>query len=166
MLGTLYDRVAEPAYSLAVRILRRPEAAEEIVAAVFVQVRDKVDVASPDVDQLGATVLSLVRQRSIVRRNAEATASSAGTKREGAAVEIPESNSRHREPLLSPAARLRLQQSLEQLAPDERTAIEFVFFEGLTQDEIADRLTLPVDAVRRNVEHGLRALGDMAFGGQ
>ena len=166
MLGALYDRVAEPAYSLAVRILRRPETAEEIVAAVFMQVRDEVDATSPDVDQLGATVLSLVRQRAIVRRNAEAAASSAETRRERAAVEIPEPTSGHREPLLSPAERRRLQQSLEQLAPEEREAIELVFFEGLTQDEIADRLTLPVDAVRRNVEQGLHALGDTAFGSQ
>ena len=165
MLGALYDRVAEPAYSLAVRILERPEAAEEIVAAVFAQVRDQADVADPDIDQLGAVVLSLVRQRAIVRRNADA-ASKVGTKRERAAVEIPEPTSGRREPLLSPAKRLRLRQSLAQLAPEERTAIELVFFEGLTQDELADRLTLPMDAVRRNVEHGLLTLSDTASGSQ
>ena len=166
MLGALYDRVAEPAYSLAVRILKRPEAAEEIVAAVFMQVRDEADVASPDVDQLGATILSLVRQRAIVRRNAEAAASNVGTKRERAAVEIPEPTSGHRNTLLSPTERLRFRQSLSRLAPEERIAIELVFFEGLTQDEIADRLALPIDAVRHNVEYGLHALGDTAFGNQ
>ena len=41
MLGALYDRVAESAYSLAVRILGRPEAAEEVDAAVFAQMRDE-----------------------------------------------------------------------------------------------------------------------------
>ena len=165
MLGALYDRVAEPAYSLAVRILGRPEAAEEIVAAVFAQVRHEADVANPDVDQLGAIVLSLVRQRAIVRRNADAAATF-GTKRERAAVEIPEPTSGRREVLLGPAEGLRLRHSLAQLAPEERAAIELVFFEGLTQDELADRLTLPIDAVRRHVEHGLHTLAGMAFGSQ
>ncbi len=164
MLGALYDRVAEPAYSLAVRILEQPEAAEEIVASVFAQVRDEAGGADPDVDQLGAIVLSLVRQRAIVRRNADAAASNVGTKRERAAVEIPEPTYGSREPLLSRAERLRLRQSLAQLAPEERTAIELVFFEGLTQDELADRLTLTIDVVRRNVEHGLHTLGSTAFG--
>ena len=165
MLGMVYDRVAEPAYSLATRILERPEAAEEVVAAVFAQVRDEANVANSDVDQLGTVVLSLVRQRAIVRRNADAAASKVGTKRERAAVEIPEPTSGRRESLLSPAERLRLQQSLAQLAPEERTAIELVFFEGLTQDELADRLTQPIDIVRRNVEHGLQTLAGTAFGG-
>ena len=107
MLGALYDRVAEPAYSLAVRILGQSEAAEEIVAAVFAQVRNEADVVDPDVDQLGAVVLSLVRQRAIVRRNADAAASNVGTKRERAAVEIPEPTYGSREPLLSRAERLR-----------------------------------------------------------
>ena len=165
MLGALYDRVAEPAYSLAVRILGQSEAAEEIVTAVFAQVRIEAAVADPDVDQLGAVVLSLVRQRAIVRRNADAAAKF-GTKRERAAVEIPEPTSGGREALLSPAEGLRLRQSLAQLAPDERAAIELVFFEGLTQDELADRLTLPIDAIRRHVEHGLHTLAGTALGCQ
>ena len=166
MLGALYDRVAEPAYSLAVRILEQPEAAEEIVASVFAQLRQETGVANPDVDQLGAVVLSLVRQRAIVRRNTDAAASNVGTKPERAAVEIPEPTYGRREPLLSPAERLRLRQSLAQLAPEERTAIELVFFEGLTQDELADRLTLPIEAVQRNVENGLHTLRGTAFGSQ
>ena len=165
MLGAFYDRVAEPAYSLAVRILGQSEAAEEIVTAVFAQVRNEAAVADPDVDQLGAVVLSLVRQRAIVRRNADAAAKF-GTKRERAAVEIPEPTSGGREALLSPAEGLRLRQSLAQLAPDERAAIELVFFEGLTQDELADRLTLPIDAIRRHVEHGLHTLAGTALGCQ
>lgn len=165
MIGALYDRVAEPAYSLAVRVLGQPEAAEEIVAAVFAQVRNESEVANLDVDEQGAVVLSLVRQRAIVRRNADAAAKF-GTKRERAAVEVPEPTAGHREALLSPAEGLRLRQSLAQLASEERAAIELVYFEGLTQDELADRLTLPIDVVRRQVEHGLRTLAGMAFGSQ
>ena len=165
MLGMVYDRVAEPAYSLATRILERPEAAEDVVAAVFAQVRDEADGANSDIDQLGTVVLSLVRQRAIVRRNADAATSKVGAKRERAAVEIPEPTSGRRESLLSPVERLRLQQSLAQLPPGERTPIELVFFEGLTQDELADRLTQPIDIVRRNVEHGLQTLAGTAFGG-
>ncbi len=164
MLSIVYDRVAEPAYSLAIRILERPESAEEIVAAVFEQLKDEADVSNADVDHLGAVVLSLVRQRAIVRRNADAATSKVGTKQERAAVEIPKPTSERREPLLSPAARLRLQQSLAKLAPEERTVIELIFFEGLTQHELSDRLTLPIDTIRLNVEHGLRTLAGTALG--
>ena len=158
MLATLYDRVAEPAYSLAVRILERPDAAEEVVAAVFSQLRDEADGATPDVDRLGASVLSLIRQRAIVRRNTDPAARNAETKPERAAVEIPEPTHGRGQPLLSPEERIRLQQSLMHLATEERTAIELVFFEGLTQDELADRLRVTIDTVRRNIEHGLRTL--------
>ena len=162
MLGALYDRVAESAYSLAVRILERPEAAEEVVAAVFAQVRD--EAADTDVDQLGAVVLSLVRQRAIVRRNTDPAIREVGPKRERAAVEIPEPTHGRRQSLLTRAQRVQLRQSLAQLAPDERAAIELVFFEGLTQDELADRLNAPLEVVRRHVEHGLHTLRGAALG--
>ncbi len=164
MLGALYDRVGAPAYSLAVRILGQPEAAEEIVAAVFAQLRDETRGSHTDVDQLGASVLSLIRQHAIVRRNTDAASRDAGTKRERAAVELPEPTHGRGQPLLNPSERIRLRQSLAQLAPLERTAIELVFFEGLTQNELADRLNVTVDTVRQSVEHGLRTLQDAVPG--
>lgn len=164
MLGALYDRVAGPAYSLAVRILERPEAAEEVVAAVFAQVRDEANGASPDIDELGASVLSLIRQRAIVQRNTDAAIRGAGAKRERAAVEIPEPTYGRQVQLLSPAEQVRLRQALAQLSPEERAAIELVYFEGLTQDELADRMTATIDAVRRYVQNGLLTLDGSAHG--
>lgn len=164
MQRALYDRVAGTAYSLAVRILERPEAAEEVVAAVFAQVRDEADGASPDIDKLGASVLSLIRQRAIVQRNTDAATRGTGVKRERAAVEIPEPTYGRQPQLLSPAEQVRLRQALAQLAPEERAAIELVYFEGLTQDELADRLTTTIDTVRHHVQHGLLTLDGTADG--
>ena len=54
----------------------------------------------------------------------------------------------------------QLLEALSQLDPEERNAIDLVFFEGLTQDELKDRLHVTSDRIRQNVEHALQKLRD------
>ena len=160
MLEALFDRVGGPAFSLAVRILGNPEVAEEIVGSVFTQVKGELDTANYEVDRLGARVLSLVRQRAIVRRHSDRASRGLGTKGERAAVEIPDPAHGRRLPLLTDAQRSQLRRSLAELPAAERSAVELAFFEGLTQDDLAEKLNLTVEAVRQRVTAGLRTLRD------
>ncbi len=158
MLVELYDRVGESAFCLAARILDKPEDAEDVVSSVFAQVRGEFDDASGDARRAAARVLSLVRQRAIVRRHGNRPPDDIARKHERAAVGIPDAT--HGDPPgpLTAAQQVRLRQSLAQLPPNERLAIELVFYEGLTQDEVADRMNTSADAVRQKVSQGLEAL--------
>ena len=158
MLATLFDRVGESAFSLAARILDRPEDAEDVVTSVFAQVRGEFDGADGDTRRAASRVLSLVRQRAIVRRHGNRPLDDIARTHERAAVGIPNPTQGDLPGLLTAAQQVRLRQSLAQLPPTERLAIELVFYEGLTQDEVADRMNASADAVRQKVTHGLKAL--------
>ena len=160
MLSTLYDRVAEPAYSLAIRILGQPKAAQEVVTLVFDEIRGDAEDVHADIDLLGNTVLSLVRQRALTRRHSEADSHAIGSKTESRIVLIPEPTGGHRQPLMSRQEHTQFLQALSQLEPEERNAVDLVFFEGLTQDELKDRLHITSDRIRQNVEHALQKLRD------
>ena len=157
MLAALYDQVGDSAFSLAMRIVEKPNLAEKIVAEVFAQIYGEHEVGA-DLNQSGARVLALVRQRAIVRRHGE----QGGTWRqhERAAVEIPELAHGDSRPLLGATQQARLRQALAQLPPTERLAVELIYFEGLTQDELADRINATVDDVRHKVTRGLSVLRD------
>jgi RNA polymerase sigma-70 factor, ECF subfamily len=55
-------------------------------------------------------------------------------------------------------ASLLMEQLLASVSPRRRTVIELTYFEGLTADEISERLDLPVGIVRHELYRGLAKL--------
>jgi RNA polymerase sigma-70 factor, ECF subfamily len=49
----------------------------------------------------------------------------------------------------------RVREVLHRLTASQRTAIELAFFEGLTQEEIAERLTTPLGTVKLWIQSGI-----------
>ena len=60
--------------------------------------------------------------------------------------------------------RIRLQQSLVQLEKRTREILEFVFFQDLTQKQVAERLGISVVTVSRRVKKGLESLKTIMVG--
>lgn len=54
--------------------------------------------------------------------------------------------------------RVTMRQALARVAPDQRLAIEMAYFGGLTYEETARRLDLPVGTLKSRIRSGLKAL--------
>lgn len=54
--------------------------------------------------------------------------------------------------------RVTLRQALARVAPDQRRAIEMAYFGGLTYEETAQRLALPVGTLKSRIRSGLKTL--------
>ena len=54
--------------------------------------------------------------------------------------------------------RVSLRQALDRIAPEQRRAIEMAYFGGLTYEETADRLSLPVGTLKSRIRLGLRTM--------
>jgi RNA polymerase sigma-70 factor (ECF subfamily) len=156
-LATLYDRHATAIYSLALRITRRPEDAEDVTQQVFTQAWRIAARYDRSRGAVAAWLLMMVRSRAIdcVRRRDSARE---GTADDSQLAAIPD-------PEPSVAYVVATRQQVEQVSmamaalPDEqRRALELAYYEGLTQREIASRTSTPLGTVKTRVRTALMSL--------
>lgn len=131
-LHALFERSHRIVFTLIARITANRETAEELTIDVFHDIWRR----APDYDAANGTVLAwvmnLARSRAINRLRFE-----------GDLVELREQ-------------REALHSALGALTPDERLAIETVFFAGQTHNEAAVRLNQPFGSIIRSGLHKLR----------
>jgi RNA polymerase sigma-70 factor (ECF subfamily) len=154
-LKRLYERLAGQALAVALRVLRSRGEAEEIVQDVFVEVWQKAGRYDPARGSPRTWVLAIVRNRSIdlvrSRQVEDRTTSEAGVQPDApTASPLEEVEARQ--------VRERIRQALSSLPPEQRRTLELAYFEGLSQSEIAERLSDPIGTVKSRIALAMRKL--------
>lgn len=159
-LSALFKHCANRVYSVALRLLRLPEDAEEVVSDVFQQAwRDAVRF-DPQRGTVEAWLLRIAHSRAVdrLRRRGARPDQNAGLHPEeadaaytacedaaSALIELYESGS-------------QVRRALAGLTPDQQRCIGLAFMEDLSHQEIAERLGLPLGTVKSHVRRGMLAL--------
>lgn len=165
--SALYDRHAPVLYGLAVRMVREPADAEEIVIDAFGQAwRDaaRYDTTRGSVCGWLTTIartraLDLIRARGRRARMADAVAIADGTPAAmGEGFPAPDRGVADREQATAVSGALGV------LPDAQRRAIELAFFEGLTHQEVAERLGEPLGTVKTRIRLGMHKLRDALRG--
>jgi len=154
----VYDAFSGILYSLALRILERPEDTEELLQEVFLKIwKDAADY-DPRRGAPLAWAITITRHKAIDRIRATARrlrlyeAAEAETKNSPAAIPQPLSDAEHSE-----SARA-VRQSLDHLHPEVRQSIELAFFGGLSHSQIAAKLSLPLTTVKSRIRRAMMQL--------
>lgn len=161
-LAALYDRFSRPLYATALRVVNDPAEAQDIVHDTFVTLWEKAATFETNRGTAFAWALTLVRNRAIDRvrmrrRRADLlTASAPGD------LGYDENNSG---PAADDSATLgdqahAVRAAVATLPPDQKRALELAFFSGLTQQEIAVRLSEPLGTVKARIRRALLKLRD------
>jgi RNA polymerase sigma-70 factor (ECF subfamily) len=156
-LAELYDRHARLVYSLALRIVRDPADAEDVVQEVFSQIWRQAARYDQARSNVAAWVVVLTRSRAIDRlrrRQARPDAPTIDPDPIDPVDEAPPADDR----LVASARAAAVRSALDDLPVLQRVAIELAFYEGLTHVEIAERLEQPLGTVKTRIRQGLRAL--------
>ena len=156
-LGLLYDRHAARLMGVAQRIVGDTGEAEEILQEVFLRVWRAAATFDPARGPVLAWLMVATRSRAIDRVRARRPAQRAGLRSLEGAPETAapgdleaESAGREWEGLCRAA--------IAELPQDQRQALELAYFEGLTQQEIAQRTASPLGTVKTRVRLGLMKL--------
>ena len=160
----LYNATVNRAWSVALRIVRQSEAAEEVVEDCFWQVWREAERFDATRGRVLTWVLTICRSRALdyLRRRdiAEPVADiEMFRSTELAADEDPLD-------ILGATERASaVHRALAQLKPKERQLISLAFFRGLTHQEIADACRMPIGTVKTTMHKAFRQL-QAILGGQ
>ncbi len=156
-LAELYDAHSAIVYSLALRITRTPEDAEDVTQDVFAQAWRTAGRFDASRGNLAAWLLVMARTRALDRlrrerrRPAETIDRSSLEAIPNDAPGVDLVAATHEE-----TARARI--ALAALPAEKREAVELAYFEGLTHSEIAARTSQPLGTVKTRIRSAMQQL--------
>ena len=152
----LYDRYAAQMLALSRRILRNDGDAEEVVQDVFAQAWRSAADFRRSRGSVAAWLLMMTRSRSIDRLRARTARPDLAS--DGEAAEQPAGNLSPAEQVLSDEQARRVRDAVSALTAPQREALELAYYEGLTQAEIAARLSQPLGTIKTRMRAALQVL--------
>lgn len=166
----LYNRYERVTYAIALRVLHNPADAEDVVVDVFWEVwhaRERYDASR---GRCRAYLTLLTRSRAIDRLRRRRAEPERNHDVDGAAPPpLSETPDAGPPPDHSPRARelkAEISCALSGLKVDERSALELAFYEGLTHQQIAQRMDKPLGTVKSHIRRGLICLRGVLSGFQ
>jgi RNA polymerase sigma-70 factor, ECF subfamily len=155
-LGELYDRYGSTAYGLALRVVRDPALAEDVVQEAFLSVWRSAARFVPERAKASTWIMIFVHRRAVdvVRRE---------ERRRGEPLDRadqPATGSTEEVAWLR-FERERVQEALAQLPDQQREAIELAYYGGFTQAQLAERLGQPLGTIKSRVFNGLGRLREL-----
>ena len=155
-LAALYDRYAAMLSSVLNRILRDTQAAEEILQDIFYQLWCSASRFDPARGSLPGWLLVIARNRAISRLRKHNPAAGDELPESAGAVSFNFEQAASQREMLG-----RVKGALANLPPEQRTCVEFAYFEGLTHSEIAQRTGDPLGTVKTRLRSALETLKRM-----
>ena len=144
--GELYDRLAARVMGICMQVLRNRAIAEEITQEVFVEIWRTAPMFSPERGSAQGWVLRLARSRAIDKLRSRMAALARD----------------ERTTMLEQLTRYidgeHLRAAVNDIGEPHRTAIMLTYFGGLTQQQLADHLGIPLGTAKTRVRDGLKKL--------
>jgi RNA polymerase sigma-70 factor (ECF subfamily) len=156
----LYRRTSSHLYAVALRILREPAAAEEVLQEAFVSVWHHAGGYSTAKSQPQTWLTSIVRNRCLdrLRRRDLDTVTLTRDNEEETEIDLPAGGPSAIDLLIAGAEAHSVRACVETLEGGQKQAIAMAFFQGLTHAELARQLRQPLGTVKSWVRRGLERL--------
>ena len=152
-----YDATVGQVYALALRVTRRSAEAEEVVSEVYLQVWRRADSYDASRGSPRGWLLTMCRSRALdhLRRRDRAES-------HPEPEQIRPDQFQHDEDpqnlMLAVERDSAVHAALVELSPLQRQLLAFAFFRGLTHQEIATQIEMPLGTVKTHIRKALRTL--------
>jgi RNA polymerase sigma-70 factor (ECF subfamily) len=153
----LFRRYGPTALALATRVVRDPTLAEEIVQEAFLAVWRAPAAYDTSLGSVRAWLLGIVHHRAV-----DATRREAARRRHDEAPVLADPPVVLEDEVIEeidlPEQRRRVREALDSLPAAQREIVELMYFDGLTQSQIAERLAIPLGTVKSRALLAMRRL--------
>jgi RNA polymerase sigma factor (sigma-70 family) len=160
----LFRRYGPTALGLATRVVRDPALAEEIVQEAFLAVWRAPAAYDTALGSVRSWLMGIVHHRAV-----DATRREAARRRRDEAPVMADRPIELEDDVIEeidlPDQRRRVREALDLLPPTQREVVELMYFEGLTQSQISERLSVPLGTVKSRTLLAMRRLRTTLAGG-
>lgn len=159
-LSELYDKHSTLLYSIIMRILKEKEETEDVLQEVFVNVWERADMYDDQLGNPGAWLARIARNRAVDRLRSKnyrtRSKESDIDQHHDYFTADASSNPEHRAILSSQQEEILI--ALTSLSKDQKDLIEFAYFRGFTQSELAAHFKLPLGTVKTRMRTAMSIL--------
>jgi RNA polymerase sigma-70 factor, ECF subfamily len=161
--ATLYQRIAPALYGMAFSLMRDASEAADVLQEGFTYIWRKASTFNPALSSAFAWAVLIVRHKAIDKLRARQRTERLWDKvsKEVAAAASFDERSAHEPALRELSTRVR--SALDQISPDQRQALELAFFTGMTHEEVADHLRIPLGTAKARIRRGLIQLRQLLY---
>jgi RNA polymerase sigma-70 factor, ECF subfamily len=156
----LYDRYSSTVYGLLLRILANADDAQEVLQETFVKAWTSASMFDAVRGSEVAWLISIARSRGIDRLRSRRTRmdreDEAG--RELSIFSSFVENVTGAADAIQSEERQAVRGALAELPEPQRIALELAYFEGLSQSEIATRLSQPLGTIKTRMQLGMKKM--------
>ena len=150
-MASLYDRYSKVVYSVALRVLRDPASAEDVLQEIFMQIWRTPDSFIATRGSLGGWLAVVSRNRSIDALRRKRPTESVDEIGLASPTNLADEAERN---LMMGKAR----ETIALLPVEQRKTLEMAFFDGLTHSEIAEMTGDPLGTVKTRIRSALLTL--------
>jgi RNA polymerase sigma factor (sigma-70 family) len=152
-LSHLYDHYSAALYGVVLRIVKKEEDAEEVMQEIFLRIWTSIQQYDPEKGRLFTWMLQITRNAAIdkIRSKQYRVDSRTGPLEGSAANQFVSSYE------IKPD-HVGLKEIVEKLNPDQRKVIDMMYFDGYTQNEVAQELAIPLGTVKTRARAAIKFL--------
>ncbi|MBI3741832.1 MAG: sigma-70 family RNA polymerase sigma factor [Chloroflexi bacterium] len=163
-LEILYDRYAASALGVALKILRERASAEDIVQETFWRVWKSAATFDSRRGAFPSWLFAMTRNLAIDELRRRAARQASDIDLDDAASEIPDCASDVMDAVWTQMQSERVREAIQQLSEPQRQVILLAYFQGLTRQEIAERLQEPAGTIHTRARLALQKLKTLLSG--
>ena len=159
-LSELYDRYVRLVFSVAYHATSDSNLAEEITQDNFLRVWQRAESYHAQTGKVAAWLASIARHRAIdlFRRRQARSEGHASALEDMPDFELVDETLGLEAGLEIEQSRQHVRQALSQLPAEQRQVLALAYFRGLTQEQIAQALQLPLGTVKTRIRLGMQKM--------
>lgn len=153
----LYQEASPKLYSLALRLMQKPELAEDVLQEAFIKIWQKADSYNVQKGKALTWMATVTRNKALDKlRSLKLKYAETDIQYEGLDFASDDLEPEHQEDLSQEMQRLR--ECLKQLQPAQRECILLSYYYGHTHQELSEKLNKPLGTVKAWIRRGLETL--------
>lgn len=157
-LGALYDRWVRALYSLVFHLLKDADEAEDVVEETFWQAWRKASSYEPSKGAVSTWLLTIGRRKALDRIRARKRQKEEPAGRDQSFADLASTASDPLQDIEGKELREQVRSALRELPQEQREVLEFGYFKGMSQSEIAEATGQPLGTVKTRMRLAMQKL--------